>query len=717
MIGQRVKRTEDPALLTGTARFVDDLHLPDMLQAAFVRSPYPHAAIRGIDTERALAIDGVHAVFALGDLAPHLTTTRLPLGFRTAILPDEITPFVLADGEVCHVGDPIAVVIADSRYAAEDAAAAVEVDYDPLPSVADCRAAVKPGAPVVRTENSNNILVEFNQDYGDCDRAFADAPHVFAESFRQHRGCAHPIEGRGALARFDAIEDRLTLWTSTQMSHEVRAGLIKLLASDENRIRIVAPDVGGGFGSKFLMYAEEVVVAVAAKMTGRPVKWIEDRREHFVASIQEREQYWDMEIATDADGHVIGVRGTMIQDHGAYTPQGINLPYNASTAVPGPYIVPNYHLDVIVAETNKVPSMPVRGAGYPEGNYVMERLLDRAAQGLGIDRAEIRHRNLIPADKLPYETPLKTRAGTAVTPDSGDFAKCQTMVMDEIGYADFAARQQEARSQGRYLGMGLANGIKGTGRGPFESGMVRIDRSGKVSVFTGAMAMGQGVKTMLAQVAAEQLGIDVREIDVVAGDTGTIALGQGGFASRQTVTAGSSVHIAATQVRERVLKLAAHMLETAEEDLEMVDGEIRVKGADLSVPLADVAEAAAGVPGYSLPGGVEAGLEANINFKPSALTYSNGVHAVEVEVDIETGGVEILRYVVVSDCGNPDQPDDGRRPGARRRCPWHRQRAVRMDGLRRLGPAADHEPRRIHHADGHRADRYRAALPGIAVTA
>ena len=661
MIGQRVKRTEDPALLTGTARFVDDIHLPEMLQAAFVRSPHPHAAIRAIDPAPALAIPGVQAVLTLAELAPHLTTTRMPLGFRTPMLPDEITPFVLAKDEVCHVGDPVAIVIADSRYAAEDAAAALDIDYDPLPSVADCRDAVAPGAPVVRLENSDNILVKFDQDYGDCDRAFADAPHVFADTFRQHRGCAHPIEGRGALARFDAIEDRLTLWSSTQMSHEVRAGLIKLLGSDENRIRIVAPDVGGGFGSKFLMYAEEVVVAVAAKMLGRPVKWIEDRREHFVASIQEREQYWDMEIATDADGRVLGVRGTMIQDHGAYTPQGINLPYNASTAVPGPYVVPNYHLDVIVAETNKVPSMPVRGAGYPEGNYVMERLLDRAAQGLGMDRAEIRRRNLIPAELLPYETPLKTRAGSAVTPDSGDYAKCQAQVMDEAGYADFPARQQEARSKGRYLGMGLANGLKGTGRGPFESGIVRVDRSGKVSVFTGAMAMGQGIKTMLAQVAAEQLGVDIGEIDVVAGDTGTIALGQGGFASRQTVTAGSSVHIAAKEVREKILKLAAHMLEAAEEDLELVDGKIRVKGApDLSVPLADVAEAASGVPGYSMPGGVEAGLEANVNFKTSALTYSNGVHAVEVEVDIETGGVTILRYVVVSDCGtliNPTMVD------------------------------------------------------------
>ena len=301
--------------------------------------------------------------------------------------------------------------------------------------------------------------------------------------------------------------------------------------------------------------------------------------------------------------------------------------------------------------------MPVRGAGYPEGNYVIERLLDAAAAGLGMDRGEIRQRNLIPPEIMPYEMPLKTRAGTPVKADSGDFPKCQKIALDAVEAATFVDRQNAARAQGRYLGLGLANGLKGTGRGPFESGVVRIERSGRVKVFTGAMAIGQGLKTILAQIASEQVGVDVSEIEVVCGDTGTIALGLGGFASRQTVTAGSSVHIAAREVRDKVLKFAAQMLEAAPEDLEIVGGRVRVVGApDLSVPIEAIAEAASGVPGYSLPDGVEAGLEANVNFKPSGLTYSNGVHAVEVEVDIETGEVAIERYVVVSDCGRRVNP-------------------------------------------------------------
>ena len=657
MIGERVRRIEDPALLRGRGQFVDDIHIPGMLHAAFVRSPYPHARIAAIETAAAARMGGVRAVYAWDELRPHLTQHRMPLGFKTDQIPEDVTPFVLASEEVSHVGEAVAAVIADDRYLAEDAAALVEVAYEPLPSVAGCREAAREEAPLVRNGQASNVLLEFGQAYGDCDAAFARAAHVAKESFTQHRGSAHSIEGRGALARHDPVEDRTTIWMSTQMSHEARAGLIKMLGIDESGIRVVAPDVGGGFGCKYLLYNEELVVALAARLLGRPVKWIEDRREHFTGSIQEREQYWEMEIAVAADGAVLGIRGTMLQDQGAYTPQGINLAYNASTSVPGAYIVPNYELAVRVVETNAVPSMPVRGAGYPEGNYIIERMLDRAADGLGMDRGEIRRRNLIPPEAMPYEMPLKTRAGTPVKADSGDFPGCQAIALEAADRAGFAARQRAARAEGRYLGLGIANGLKGTGRGPFESGIVRIDRSGRVRVFTGALAIGQGLKTILAQIAGESLGVAPAEIEVVCGDTGTVALGLGGFASRQTVTAGSSVHIAAGEVRDKVLRLAGHMLEAAPEDLEIVDGIVRVAGApDLAVPLSDVAEAASGVPGYSLPDGVEAGLEANVNFKPPGLAYSNGVHAVEVEVDVETGAVEFLNYVVVSDCGRIVNP-------------------------------------------------------------
>ncbi len=656
MIGARTKRIEDPPLLRGRGMFVDDIHLPGMLHAAFVRSPHPHALVHSVEASAARALPGVRAVYSLADFAPHVVDRRLPLQFPTGNLPGDVTPWLLAGDEVCHVGEAVAMVVADSRYEAEDAAPLVGIEYEPLPSVAGSAAAAADGAPPVHSGRSGNVLVRFGQDYGDVDSAFANTDHVFRERFVQHRGGAHPIEGRGAVARYDRPDDRLTLWSSTQMSHEVRSAIVRMLAIDEGRIRVVAPDVGGGFGSKFIAYGEEVAVALAARLLDTPVKWIEDRREHFTSAIQEREQDWTMEIATDAEGRVLGIRGRMLNDQGAYTPQGINLAYNASTAVPGPYVVPAYRIDVEVVETNTVAASPVRGAGYPQGNYVMERLLDRAADGLGIDRTEIRRRNLIPGDRMPYESPLKTRAGTPVMPDSGDFPACLQAALDAIDYAGFADRQAAARRHGRHLGIGVANSLKGTGRGPFESGAVRIERSGKVRVFTGALAMGQGLKTMLAQVAAAQLGVDCAEIEVISGDTDTVALGFGGFASRQTVTAGSSVHIASAEVRSKVLAMAAHLLEAAEDDLEIADGQVRVRGSDLVVPIREIAEASAGAPGYSMPGAIDPGLESSSHFKPGALTYSNGAHAVELEVDVGTGGVTLLRYVVVSDCGTLINP-------------------------------------------------------------
>ena len=469
-----------------------------------------------------------------------------------------------------------------------------------------------------------------------------------------------------------------------------------LLRLDENQLRVVAPDVGGGFGAKFVMYPEEVVVAAACLMLRRPVKWIEDRREHFLAAVQEREQYWELEVAFDDDGRLLGVRGRLIHDQGAYTPQGINLPYNASTALPGPYILPAYELRVQVVETNKVATMPVRGAGYPEGAFAMERALDAVAAALDLDRAEVRRRNLVPADRMPYVTPMKTRAGSPVAMDSGDFPRCQQLALDTIDYAGFPERQRRALREGRYLGIGLGNGVKGTGRGPFESGIVRIGRSGRISVYTGAMPMGQGIRTALAQICAEQLGVAPDAVTVIAADTAVIPYGQGGFASRQTVTAGSAVHMAAVAVREKALSVAAHLLEASPEDLELRDGRVEVAGAPGSgMTLRAIAEAVSGVPGYAMPGKFEPGLESVQNFLPDALTYGMGCHAVEVEVDIETCGVRILRYVVVNDSGTRHQSDDRRGPDRRRRGARHRQFAAGMDGLRRRRAADHHDVCRL----------------------
>jgi aerobic carbon-monoxide dehydrogenase large subunit len=656
-IGERVLRLEDGPLIRGQGRFVDDLKFPGMLQAAFVRSPHAHAGIRGIDCGAARRLPGVHSVFTFADIAPLLTQERLPLQFRTDQLPQDVAPFVLAKDEVAFVGEAIAVVIAQSRAIAEDAAALVEVDYEPLPAVSDCRAALQPGAPLAHRRKTSNLLIEFRQAYGDAAGAFARAPHRAAVSLKQHRGGAHSMEGRGAVAVYDLNEDRLTLWSSTQLAHEVRAFLMRLLRLDENQIRVVAPDVGGGFGGKFVMYPEEVTLAAACLRLHRPIKWVEDRREHFCATVQERDQYWDLEVAFDGDGRVLGVRGDLVHDQGAYTPQGLNLPYNTSTGVPGPYIVPAYDLRVRVVETNKVATMPVRGAGYPEAAFAMERLLDAIARSLKLDRAEVRQRNLVPAEKMPYVTPLKTRAGSPVAYDSGDFPRCLDMATQAIDYGGFVERQRRARENGCYLGIGIGNGVKGTGRGPFESGIVRIGRSGRISVYTGAMPMGQGIRTALAQICAEQFAVATDSVTVVAGDTAVIPYGQGGFASRQTVTAGSAVHLAAMAVREKVLSVAAHLLETGVEDLELRDGRVEVVGAPGSgLSLREVAEAVSGVPGYSMPGKFEPGLESLQSFLPNALTYGMGCHAVEVEVDVETARVRILRYVVVNDSGRLINP-------------------------------------------------------------
>jgi carbon-monoxide dehydrogenase large subunit len=655
-VGKSVKRIEDLPLIQGRGRFLDDLQLPGLLHAAFVRSPLAHAIIRGIDATAATSMAGVHAVLTLADISPQLSQERLPLQFRSAQLPPNITPFVLAKDEVAFVGEAVAMVIAETRYLAEDAAALVAVDYEPLPAVSDCRAGAAPGAPHAHRGRKSNVMVEIRQSYGDIGSAFSGAPHCVSVSLKQHRGGAHSIEGRGVLASYDVNDDRLTLWTSTQLAHEVRGFLMSMLRLDENQIRVVAPDVGGGFGAKFVMYPEEVAIAAAGLKLRHPVKWVEDRREHFLAAVQERDQYWELEVAFESDGVLRGVRGRMIHDAGAYTPQGINLPYNASTALPGPYLLPAYDIAVQVVETNKVATMPVRGAGYPEGAFAMERLLDAIAQKLEIDRAEVRRRNLVPADKIPYTTPLKTRSGSSITIDSGDFPRCQQLVLDAVDYAGFPERQAKARAEGRYLGIGIGNGVKGTGRGPFESGIVRVGRTGRISIYTGAMPMGQGIRTALAQICAEQFNVEPSDITVIAGDTAVIPHGQGGFASRQTITAGSAVHMASVAVREKVLAVAAHLLEASPQDLEIKDGAVTIAGTDRRLTLQAIAETLAGVPGYALPGNFEPGLESLKNFIPGALTYGIGCHAVEVEVDVDTCAIRLLRYAVVNDSGRIINP-------------------------------------------------------------
>lgn len=470
---------------------------------------------------------------------------------------------------------------------------------------------LEPSCPVARVETQSKTFKSLNFGYGDASAAFASAPHVFREELNAHRGLAHSMEGRAVLARFEAADGELTVWSSTQMSHELAFTLAELLALPENQVRVIAPDVGGGFGAKYLVYPEEVAVAAATKLLGRPVKWIEDRREHFLSAIQERDQFWSVEIAATREGKIRGVRGRMIHDQGAYAPHSYNVPYNAATTLMGPYIIPTYQLEVVLAQTNKPPVIPVRGAGYPQSNFVMERLVDRVALELGLDRAAVRARNLIPKEAMPYETALKNRAGAAIVYDSGDYLGAQEKALARAGYAKFPARQCAARAAGRYIGIGIAQGVKGTGRGPFESATVRVFPNGRVGVYTGALAIGQGIKTALAQVCAHELGVPLDRVDVVAGDTRFVVLGLGGFASRQAITAGLSTLLASRVVRERAIKVAARQLEAAESDLTITDGKVHVLGVpDHGVALGKIALQLRGQPGYAFPDGVAAGLEA-----------------------------------------------------------------------------------------------------------
>jgi carbon-monoxide dehydrogenase large subunit len=655
VIGSRVKRIEDPKLLIGKGCYLDDIKIENTHHVAFVRSPYAHAKILSVDTTEARKLPGVVGVYKASDLESLMTSLRMPLGFPTNALPKNITPFVLCPEEVCFVGEAIVMVVARSRHVAEDAAALVHVDYQPLGLISDIRDALETHAPSVRSESPSNEVSKFTISYGDTSHIFNHASVIVQEKYSTHRGGAHPIEGRGVLSQY-GVNGELTVWSSTQMSHDLRMMLADLMGMDENLVRVIAPDVGGGFGCKFLVYPEEIAVSVAAKHLGVPVKWNEDRSEHFVSSIQEREQFWDLEIAVDHDGVILGIRGSMMHDQGAYTPQGINCPYNAATGVTGPYKVPSYHLDVSVRSTNKVPTIPVRGAGYPEAAFVMERLLDKVALKLSLDRAHIRAINLVKTEEMPYTKQIKNRAGAPIILDSGNYLHCQNLVLDKIDYVNFKSRQLQARREGRFIGLGFAHGVKGTGRGPFESGTVKIAPSGKISVFTGALAMGQGLKTALAQICAQQFGVSPSEVEVISGDTNFVSMGLGGFASRQTVTAGSSVHLAAVSVRKKALKVASQILEATEEDLDLKDGLVFVKGTDKSITLGEISKKLRGVPGYALPPGIEPGLESIEHWQTEVLAYSHSFHACEVEVDVGTGGIKILRYIALQDSGKLINP-------------------------------------------------------------
>jgi carbon-monoxide dehydrogenase large subunit len=654
--GSSIKRKEDPQLLTGRGRYVDDIALPGMLHAAVLRSPHAHAGIRRIDKNAALALPGVHAVITFADLPPAMQRQTVPLLVPSPAIKQARMPYCLARDEACFVGEPIAIVVADSRYGAEDAAAMVEIDFEPLPAVSDCVAALASGAATAHRGAPSNLAAFIPVNVGNADAAFAQAAHVFREKLFQHRGGPFFLECRGMIAVPDPMTEALTIYVSSQGPHRHKRVLLDLLDWADHQLRIVTPDVGGGFGPKGSFYAEYGALAAAALRLRRPIKWIEDRRENCLATQQERDQHWDMEIAVDGAARILGVRGTLIHEAGAYMPWGVVLPWIAATSVPGPYVIPSFHLDVSVAFTNKVPTSPVRGAGRPQAAVVMERLMDRVAHEMKLDRAEVRRRNFITPAQMPYKVGIIFRDGRPVTYDSGDYPTCQAKALAAAGYDNFPVRQAEARRAGRYIGIGIGNAVEATGLGPYESATARVSTSGKVTIYTGATPQGQSHKTTLAQIAADHLGIAPDDITIVTGDTAATGLGIGSFAARTAVNAGSSVHLAAQELSRKIKQFAADMMEASEQDIVLEDSHARIAGSDVRRSFRDIATRAVGMPGYSMAGGPSPGLEATSHFTPDQSTYSNGTHVAEVEVDIETGQVKILRYVVMHDCGHVINP-------------------------------------------------------------
>lgn len=655
-VGKPVERVEDLRLLSGGGRYVDDLSPPGVLHLCFVRSTHAHARLAGIDVAAARAVPRVRCVLTADDLGEP-GTRRMPMPFPNPNLVDARTQYPLARDEVCYVGEAVAVVVAEDRYAAEDAAALVNVEYVPLGVAGDCRRALGADAPVAHGNASSNLAATLRASYGSVEHAFREAELVLADRFEMHRGGCHSMECRGVVAQFDQHEDTLRVWTSTQSPHAVRRLIAAHLGWDEPRVRVITPDVGGGFGPKAVFYPEELVVALLALRLRVPVKWVEDRREHFVATAQQRDQIWEVEIAATRDGRILALRGNGIHDAGAYLPYGLVLAESSLWPFPGPYAIPALALRLDVAYTNMVPTSPVRGAGRTYAAFVIERCVDRVACALSIDRVRVREINFVTREQFPYATGMRYRDGSDATYDSGNFEECLRKALALSHYQTFPDRREQALRRGRLRGIGVASYVEDTGSGPFEGVTVRVLPSGVVRVITGASAQGQGHATILSQICAEKLGVPLDRVSVVSGDTGLFAYGVGTFGSRVAVTAGSSAADAASQVASKALKFASHRLGVAEGALRLANGQVfDADRAHTALTLGEIAGALAGLPGVPLPPGLTPGLEATGYVPIARPTTASGTHVAEIEVDPTTGAVEIVEYSVAHDCGRMLNP-------------------------------------------------------------
>jgi carbon-monoxide dehydrogenase large subunit len=661
--GERVQRVEDDRLLRGHGRFTDDID-EGALESCIVRSPYAHARIRSIDVTAARAMPGVAAVYTAADLP--FGQTDLPILIPHPSLIHGRTQRCLASEVVRYVGEAVVFVVAESRGMAEDAAELVEVEYEQLPVVITPESGAR-AEHLVHDDVPGNVAAEMIQEAGAVEAALAAAPRRKRLHFRFERGAASPMEARAVWARWSTSERRLTVYDSTQSPTSIRGGLAVLFGLPESNVDVIAPDVGGGFGPKIMLfYPDELLVPFAAMKLGRPVKWTEDRQEHFTAVNQERGQVHQVEVGFDDEGKILALDVDFIHDGGAYTPYGIILPIITAAQVPGPYRVPNYRVRFRDVYTNATPTSPYRGAGRPHACFVMERTLDAIAAELGLERAEVRRRNLIQPDQFPYEVGVVWQDGNQVVYDSGDYPALVERALEMLG----------PRPEGDHIGMGLSPYVEGTGVGPYEGAHVQVLASGKVVAATGIPNQGQGHATVWAQIVADQLGVDFSDVEVSSGDTRRFQWGVGTFASRAAIMAGNAMAVAAGKVAEKAKHIAAEHLEADPADLELAGGRVRVKGSpDRGIPLAAVAVlsnpmryafgggteaatqfAAKPRPGPPLPEGEHPGLEATGYFSPVGSAWAAGCHAAYVRIDPKTYRLEILKYVVVHDCGRLINP-------------------------------------------------------------
>ncbi|HFB52049.1 MAG TPA: xanthine dehydrogenase family protein molybdopterin-binding subunit [Anaerolineae bacterium] len=660
-IGQPVKRNEDPRLLTGQALFVDDVDLPGMLHATFLRSDYAHARIISIDTSAAKAMPGVVAVYTAADMGdfwhPSPMIVQPPPTLEDIVF-NARPQIPMAKDKVRHIGDPVAVVIAESRYIAEDAAEQIWVEYEPLDAVTDLEKALEPDSALLYEELGTNLASHVQQEKGNYAEAAANADLVIKRRIIIDRGAAAAMENRGIVVNWDAKSQQMTMWNTTQAPIPIRNGIAATLGLSEHQVRVIAPFVGGGFGPKIMLWQpEEVLLPWASMKLNRPIKWIEDRRENFMGTTQERGQIHDVEAAFTKDGKILGLKDVFLHDTGAYNPYGLTVPLNTQTHSMGTYDVPNLYTEFKVVFTNKMIVTPVRGAGRPQGIFVVERMMDLAAKELGLDPVEIRRRNLIPADAFPVNQQIIGQDFIETIYDSGNFQPLLEKAKKMIGYDQFVTEEQpKLRAEGRHVGIGLVTFVESTGVGPYEGARITVESSGKVNLVTGVGTQGQSHFTSFAQIAAEALGVDVRDVEVTTGDTAQFHWGTGTFASRGAVVAGNAINAAAQRVRAKILAKASEVLEAPEEELELENGVVRV--ADIpekSLTLGELAMLANPLRGAVEPG-TEPGLEASEYFGPKYGTTASGVVAMIVEVDPDTMMIDIPKFVIAHDCGTVINP-------------------------------------------------------------